>query len=94
MLEVVLEVMVQQVEQEVVEIQVQTLPGNGDEDGTANTGGGAGGANGGGKSGGSGVVILKTLTSIYTGTTTGSPTVTTSGDYKIIKFTGSGSYTA
>jgi len=30
----------------------------------------------------------------YTGTTTGSPTVTTSGSDTIIQFTGSGSYTA
>jgi hypothetical protein len=33
-------------------------------------------------------------TSNYTGTTTGSPTVTTIGNYKILKFTSSGSYTA
>jgi hypothetical protein len=39
-------------------------------------------------------VILKILTSQYTGNTTGSPTVTTSGSYTIMKFTSSGSYTA
>jgi hypothetical protein len=44
--------------------------------------------------GGSGVVILSLPTVNYTGTTTGSPTVTTSGDNTIIKFTASGSYTA
>jgi hypothetical protein len=33
-------------------------------------------------------------TSRYTGTVTGSPTVTTSGSNTIVKFTGSGSYTA
>jgi hypothetical protein len=33
-------------------------------------------------------------TSNYTGTTTGSPTVTTSGSNTILKYTGSGSYTA
>jgi hypothetical protein len=29
----------------------------------------------------------------YTGTTTGSPTVTTDGTNTVVKFTGSGSYT-
>ena len=67
--------------------------------GTANTGGGGGGAGGsggygGGASGGSGVVIISVPTATYTGTTTGSPTVTTSGSNTIIKFTASGSYTA
>jgi hypothetical protein len=33
-------------------------------------------------------------TASYTGTTTGSPTITTSGTNTIIKFTASGSYTA
>ena len=66
--------------------------------GSANLGGGGGG---GGNSdntdiaaGGSGIVILRILTSLYTGTTTGSPTVTTDGSYKVIKFTGTGTYTA
>ena len=65
--------------------------------GTANLGGGGGGSerspksNGG--AGGKGVVILSMLTTKYTGTTTGSPTVTTSGSNTILKFTGSGSYT-
>jgi hypothetical protein len=40
------------------------------------------------------VVYLSMLTSFYTGTTTGSPTITTSGSNTIIKFTASGSYTA
>ena len=69
--------------------------------GTANTGGGGGGSGGqhkgtpnAGGAGGSGVVILKVPTSSYTGTTTGSPTVTTSGDYTIVKYTSSGTYTA
>jgi hypothetical protein len=44
--------------------------------------------------GGSGVVILSIPTFFYTGTTTGSPTVTTSGSNTIIKFTSSGTYTA
>ena len=69
--------------------------------GTANTGGGGGGAGGNGAvlagvggAGGSGVIILSVPTINYTGTTTGSPTVTTSGSNTIIKFTASGSYTA
>lgn len=65
--------------------------------GTANTGGGGGGGGSGtgaGGAGGSGVVILSVPTSQYTGTTTGSPTVTTSGGNTILQFTSSGSYTA
>ena len=66
--------------------------------GTANTGGGAGGGTPGfadsGANGGSGVVILSIPTSAYTGITTGSPTVTTSGLNTILRFTSSGSYTA
>ena len=61
--------------------------------GTANTGGGGGGGDTGG-AGGSGVVIFSVPTASYSGTTTGSPTVTTSGSNTIIKFTASGSYTA
>jgi hypothetical protein len=64
--------------------------------GTANTGGGGGGSGLSGSTaggGGKGIVILKILTIYYSGTTTGSPTVTTSGDYKVLTFTGSGSYT-
>jgi hypothetical protein len=68
--------------------------------GTANTGGGGGGAsvissgtaNGG--NGGSGVVILRIPTANYSGTTTGSPTVTTDGTDTILTYTASGSYTA
>ena len=69
--------------------------------GTTNTGGGGGGGNYdgvstalAGGSGGSGVVILSVPTAFYSGTTTGSPTITTSGTNTIIKFTASGSYTA
>jgi hypothetical protein len=67
--------------------------------GAVNTGSGGGGnkenhANSAYVGGGSGIVILKVPTSNYTGTTTGSPTVTTIGNYKILKFTSSGSYTA
>ena len=60
--------------------------------GSSNTGNAANGA----ASGGSGVVVLRMLDSIYSGTTSGSPTVNTnvggSGETVII-FTGSGSYT-
>jgi len=65
--------------------------------GTANTGGGGGGAGqdtAGTGSGGKGVVILSVPTASYSSTTTGSPTVTTSGSNTILKFNGSGSYTA
>ena len=68
--------------------------------GTAYLGGGGGGgtshvfaSNNIGGAGGAGVVILRMPTANYSGTTTGSPTVTTSGSDTIIKFTGSGSYT-
>ena len=66
--------------------------------GTANTGGGGGGTGGqnsGSSSsgaGGSGVIILRLLTSEYSGTTTGSPTVTTSGSETILTYTASGTY--
>ena len=68
--------------------------------GTDGLGGGGGGAGGDsrngismpGSSGGNGVVILRMRTSDYSGTTTGSPTVTTVGDETILKYTGSGTY--
>jgi hypothetical protein len=67
--------------------------------GTANTGGGGGGSSQLGNTvtggaGGSGVVILSVPTANYSGTTTGSPTVTTSGSNTILTFNASGSYTA
>lgn len=65
--------------------------------GTANSGGGGGGsepeATGAHASGGSGVVILRVPTVNYSGTVTGSPTVTTDGTDTVIKFTGDGTYT-
>jgi hypothetical protein len=64
--------------------------------GSVNTGGGGGGGGDAvpaGKAGGSGVVILSMPTSDYSGTTTGSPTVTTSGSNTILTYTSSGSYT-
>ena len=64
--------------------------------GSANTGGGGGAkasyANIPG--GGSGVVILRMATAKYTGTTSGSPSVSTSGSDTILVFNASGSYTA
>ena len=66
--------------------------------GTANTGGGGGAHRDGspsvGGAGGKGVVILSVPTAKYSSTSTGSPTVTTSGSNTILEFTGSGSYTA
>ena len=63
--------------------------------GTVNTGGGGGGGNNNrAGTGGSGIVIFEIPTGSYTGTTTGSPTITTSGSNTQIKFTASGSYTA
>ena len=69
--------------------------------GTNGLGGGGGGGtyNGGagdesGRDGGDGVVIIRVATSDYTGTTSGSPTITTDGSDTIMKFTASGSYTA
>ena len=62
---------------------------------TVNTGGGGGASGdntGVGGAGGSGVVILRMNTSDYSGSTTGSPTVTTSGSETIITYTGSGTY--
>jgi hypothetical protein len=62
------------------------------------TGGGGGGCGGGvsvqGGDGGNGVVIIRIATSLYSGTTSGTPTVTTDGNFTVIKFTGNGSYTA
>ena len=63
--------------------------------GTANTGSGGGGSEATtGGAGGKGVVILSLPTASYSGTSTGSPTVTTSGSNTILQFNGSGSYTA
>ena len=67
--------------------------GAGSTNGTANLGGGGGAAGSQTGAGGSGVVILRIPTANYSGTTTGSPTVTTNGDFTVIKFTSSGTYT-
>ena len=75
-----------------------TASGSGNN-GTANLGGGGGATQGSlGGSGGKGVVILNVPDAKYSGTTTGSPTVTTGqgsgSDETVIKFTGDGTYTA
>jgi len=62
--------------------------------GGANTGGGGGSTDQTARNGGSGVVILRLATAEYTGTTSGSPTVSTSGSDTILTFNASGSYTA
>jgi len=66
--------------------------------GSAGTGGGGGGGGSGsnyaGGAGGSGVVIISIPTAIYSGITTGSPTVVVNGNYTVLIFTGAtGSYT-
>jgi len=62
--------------------------------GTINTGSGGGGTKDGTSgAGGSGVVILRMPTASYSGTTTGSPTVSTDGSDTILIFNASGSYT-
>lgn len=74
--------------------------GNG-SNGSSQTGSGGGGTrsdnNDGtaqrGGNGGSGIIILRLPTSRYSGTTTGSPTVSTDGTDTILTFTGDGSYT-
>ena len=70
-------------------------PGSGaGNSGTTNSGGGGGGGYGGydGGPGGSGVVILRLRTTDYSGSTTGSPTITTRGEETILTYTGSGTY--
>lgn len=64
--------------------------------GTANTGGGGGGGaatHQPGAAGGSGLIVLRMLSSNYSGTISGSPTESTDGSYKVLKYTGSGTYT-
>ena len=62
--------------------------------GTVNTGSGGGGTKTGTSgAGGSGVVILRMPTASYSGTTSGSPTVSTDSSDTILIFNASGSYT-
>ncbi len=74
--------------------------GNGNYNGTAGYGtdglGGGGGAthsNNRSGDGGNGVVIIRIPTSDYTGTYTGSPTITTVGSDTVLKYLANGSYT-
>ncbi len=60
---------------------------------TGNGGGGCYNSNCPAGAGGSGLVVLRMPTADYSGTTTGSPTVTTSGTDTILTYTGSGTYT-
>ena len=78
-------------------------PGANGTAGTANTGGGGGGGHGrdtdyagsgNGANGGSGIVILRTADSVAAAaSTTGSPTITVAGGYRVYKWTSSGSVT-
>jgi hypothetical protein len=63
--------------------------------GTTNTGSGGGsGGNGNGGNGGSGIVVLRYADTFDAAvSTTGSPTITVSGGYRIYTFTGSGTIT-
>jgi hypothetical protein len=64
--------------------------------GTVNTGGGGGGEEFGDAivgSGGSGIVIVRYSDTEPAATTTGSPTVTVTGGYRIYQFTSSGTIT-
>jgi len=64
--------------------------------GTANTGGGGGGNSGGGSSGsgGSGIVVIRYSDSLpAASSTTGSPTYTVAGGFRVYSFTGNGSIT-
>ena len=61
--------------------------------GTVNTGGGGGGSESNANGGGSGIVIIRYADSNAAAITTGSPTVTVTGGYRIYKFTGDGTIT-
>ena len=66
----------------------------GNDASTNQGGGGGGGGTGGGGNGGSGIVIIRYAdTYPAASATTGSPTITVTGGYRIYKFTASGSIT-
>ena len=56
-------------------------------------GGGGGGGSSNGGDGGDGIVILRILTADYSGTSSGSPTISTDGSHTVLKFTVDGTYT-
>ena len=65
--------------------------GNAYTSATVNTGGGGGGSQG---SGGSGILIIRYADTYAAATnSTGSPTITVSGGYRVYKYTSSGSIT-
>jgi hypothetical protein len=87
---------------ELLDLVVSGGGGNGGSSGGGTAGVVNTGSGGGGNSvysvtgtGGKGVIILSMPTASYTGTTTGSPTVTTknAGADTVLQFNGSGSYT-
>ena len=83
---------------EAVELLVIAGGAGGGVAGTANTGGGGGGTqNPGGNAGGtggSGIVILRYPDTFRAATsTTGSPTITVAGGFRVYQFTASGSIT-
>ena len=62
--------------------------------GTVNTGGGGGSYNSNaGANGGSGIIYISMPTLNYTGTTTGSPAISTTGSSTVLRYTSSGTYT-
>jgi len=78
-----------------VSVDFLVVGGGGGGSDTAGGGGGAGGAsNADNRVGGSGIVILRYADSNPAATsTTGSPTITVAGGYRVYKFTSSGSIT-
>ena len=71
-----------------------SIPGNNASPANRGSGGGGTGQGAGnGGNGSSGVAIIRVATAYYSGTFTGTPTVTTDGVYKVLTWTGTGSYT-